>query len=149
MWPEFNSWTRHHMWVEFVVGSRPCSEGFSPGSPVFLPPQKSTLLNSSAVDEEPLHGNATANSHYYYYYYYYYYSSSSSYSTLHLRCSEQLWQNNTFGIAFTEENRWKCMVQGKNCYCATQEQTSCGFFKWMVPYCGTVLKFAVPCQFFF
>ena len=23
---------------EFVVGSRPCSEGFSPGSPVFLPP---------------------------------------------------------------------------------------------------------------
>ena len=29
---------RYHMWVEFVVGSRPCSEGFSPGSPVFLPP---------------------------------------------------------------------------------------------------------------
>ena len=29
---------RDHMWVEFVVGSRPCSEGFSPGSPVFLPP---------------------------------------------------------------------------------------------------------------
>ena len=23
---------------EFVVGSRPCSEGFSQGSPVFLPP---------------------------------------------------------------------------------------------------------------
>ena len=21
-----------HMWVEFVVGSRPCSEGFSPGT---------------------------------------------------------------------------------------------------------------------
>ena len=33
------------MQVEFV-GSRPCSEGFSPGSPVFIPPQKSTLLNS-------------------------------------------------------------------------------------------------------
>ena len=29
---------RNHMWVEFVVGSRPCSEGFSLGSPVFLPP---------------------------------------------------------------------------------------------------------------
>ena len=28
---------------EFVVGSLPCSEGFSPGSPVFLPPQKPTL----------------------------------------------------------------------------------------------------------
>ena len=28
------------MWVEFIVGSRPCSEGFSVGSPVFLPPKK-------------------------------------------------------------------------------------------------------------
>jgi len=33
----------YHMWVEFVVGSRPCSKGFSPGSPVFLPPEKLTL----------------------------------------------------------------------------------------------------------
>ena len=41
--PGFDSRTRRHMWVEFVVGSRPCSEGFSPGSPVFLPPQKPTL----------------------------------------------------------------------------------------------------------
>ena len=32
-----------HMWVEIVVGTRPCSEGFSPGSPVLLPPQKSTI----------------------------------------------------------------------------------------------------------
>ena len=39
MWPGFDSRSRRHMWVEFVVGSRPCSEGFSPGSPVFLPPQ--------------------------------------------------------------------------------------------------------------
>ena len=37
------------MWVEFVVGSRPRSEGFSSGSPVFLPPQKSTLLNSNSI----------------------------------------------------------------------------------------------------
>ncbi len=37
------------MWVEFVVGSRPCSEGFSPGYPVFLPPQQSTLLNSNSI----------------------------------------------------------------------------------------------------
>ena len=48
MWPGFESWTRCHKWVEFVVGSRPCSEGFSPGSPVFLPPQKSTFLNSNS-----------------------------------------------------------------------------------------------------
>ena len=32
-----------HMWVEFVVGSRPCSESFSPGSPVFPSTQKPTL----------------------------------------------------------------------------------------------------------
>ena len=49
MWPGFDSRTRRHMCVEFVVGSRPCSEGFSPGSPVFLPPQKSTLLNSNSI----------------------------------------------------------------------------------------------------
>ena len=36
-------------WVEFVVDSRPCSEGFSPGSPVFFPPQKSTLINSNSI----------------------------------------------------------------------------------------------------
>ena len=47
MCPGFDS--RRHMWVEFVVGSRPCSEGFSPGSPVFLPPQKSTFLNSKSI----------------------------------------------------------------------------------------------------
>ena len=33
------------MCAEFV-GSRPRSEGFSPGSPVFLPPQKPTFPNS-------------------------------------------------------------------------------------------------------
>ena len=31
LWPDrFDSRTWRHMWVEFVVGSRPCSEGFSP-----------------------------------------------------------------------------------------------------------------------
>ena len=48
MWPGFDSRTRHHMWVKFVVGSRPCSEGFSPGTPVFLPPQPtSSNFNST------------------------------------------------------------------------------------------------------
>ena len=37
------------MWVEFVVGSRPCSERFSPGTPVFLSPQKSTFPNSNSA----------------------------------------------------------------------------------------------------
>ena len=49
MCPGFDSRTRRHMWVELVVGSRPSSEGFSPGSPVFLPPQKSTFLNSNSI----------------------------------------------------------------------------------------------------
>ena len=46
MCPGFHSRTRR---IEFVVGSRPCSEGFSPGSPVFLPPQKPTFLNSNSI----------------------------------------------------------------------------------------------------
>ena len=31
MWPRFDSSTRRHIWVEFVVGSRPCSERFFSG----------------------------------------------------------------------------------------------------------------------
>ena len=49
LWPGFDSRTRRHMWVEFVVGSCPCSEGFSSGFPVFLPSQKSTFLNSNSI----------------------------------------------------------------------------------------------------
>ena len=51
MWPGFDSRTRPHMWVEFVLGSRPCSGVFSPGSPVFLPPQKPTfrIINSNST----------------------------------------------------------------------------------------------------
>ena len=39
MWPGLDSPIWRHMWVEFIVGSRPCSDGFYPGSPVFRPPQ--------------------------------------------------------------------------------------------------------------
>ena len=46
MWPGFDSRSRRYMWVEFVVGSRLCSEGFSPGTPVFHPPQKPTPKSS-------------------------------------------------------------------------------------------------------
>ena len=46
MWPRFNSRSRWRMWVEFVVDSCPC-EGFSPGTPVFLLPQKPTFPNSN------------------------------------------------------------------------------------------------------
>ena len=37
------------MWVEFVVGSRTSSMGFSLGSSVFLPPEKSTFPNSNSI----------------------------------------------------------------------------------------------------
>lgn len=41
MWPEYKPWTLRHKWVEwwFVVGCRPCSKDFSPGSPAYLHPQ--------------------------------------------------------------------------------------------------------------
>ena len=35
-----------------ISGSRPCSEGLSPGFPGFLPPQKSTFLNSNSTNRE-------------------------------------------------------------------------------------------------
>ena len=31
MWSGFGSWTWRHMWVEFVISSRPCSERFFSG----------------------------------------------------------------------------------------------------------------------
>ena len=49
MWPRFNSRSWRHMWVKFVIGSCPCSEGFSPGTPVFLLPQKPTFPNSNST----------------------------------------------------------------------------------------------------
>ena len=49
MCPGFDSRTLRHIWIEFVVGSRPRSEDFSPGSPVFLPPQKPTFLNPNSI----------------------------------------------------------------------------------------------------
>ena len=58
---------RCHMWVEFVVGSRPSYEGFSLGSPVILPPQKPTLqipIRSGNIGRRAaLRGIATANSY--------------------------------------------------------------------------------------
>ena len=48
-WAGFESWRRRHMWVEFVVGSLPFSERFSPGTPVFPSPWKPTLPNSKSI----------------------------------------------------------------------------------------------------
>ena len=49
VWPGFDSRTRHHMWVEFVVGSLLAPRGFSPGTSVLPFPQKPTFLNSSSI----------------------------------------------------------------------------------------------------
>ena len=45
MWPGFDYQTQCHMLVDhvFVVGYRHCSKGFSPGTMVFLSPQKPTF----------------------------------------------------------------------------------------------------------
>ena len=37
------------MWAEFVVGSLPCFEWFSSGSPGFPSSQKQTLPNSNSI----------------------------------------------------------------------------------------------------
>ena len=51
MWPVFDSRTRRHMWVEFVVSSRPCSESFFSGTPVF-PPSSKTNISKFQFDLE-------------------------------------------------------------------------------------------------
>ena len=51
MWPGFDSWTRRHMWVEFVVGSLLAPRGFSLGAPVFpFPFLFISIRNSRATD---------------------------------------------------------------------------------------------------
>ena len=64
MWPGFDSRTRRHMWVEFVVGSRPCSERFFSrysGFPLSLKTNISKFkFDLDTVEEEPLSGS-TAN----------------------------------------------------------------------------------------
>ena len=64
MWPGFDSRSRRHMRVQFVVGSHPCSASFSPDFPVFLPPQRTNIskFDLESVDEESLCGGATVNS---------------------------------------------------------------------------------------
>ena len=46
MWSGFDSWTRRHMWVEFVVGSRPCSERFFSGYSGFPLSSKTNISNT-------------------------------------------------------------------------------------------------------
>ena len=65
MCPGFDSWTRRHMWVEFVIGSLLCSERFFSGYSGFPLSSKTNTtkfqFDLETVDEEPPRGNATAN----------------------------------------------------------------------------------------
>ena len=51
MCPGFDSQTRRHMWVEFVVGSLLCSEGFFSGYSGFPLSLKPTFPNSNSILE--------------------------------------------------------------------------------------------------
>ena len=57
--PGFKSRRRRHMWVEFVLGSLPCSQRFFPGYSGPPSTQKPTFPNSNSTrnqaDEEPLY----------------------------------------------------------------------------------------------
>ena len=60
------------MWAEFAVGSRPCCEGFSSGTP----PSTQTNISKfkfdlETVEEEPLCGCATENPIYLFIYLFY------------------------------------------------------------------------------
>jgi len=67
MWPGFKSWRGRHMWVEFVVGSLPCSERFFSGYFGFPLSSKTNISKfqfdqESDTHEEPLCGCATCKS---------------------------------------------------------------------------------------
>ena len=71
MWPGFESRTRRQMWVEFVAGSRPCSERFFSRYSGFPFSSKTNIskfqFDLYTVDEKPPCGCATANSHLFYF----------------------------------------------------------------------------------
>ena len=58
MWPGFKSWRRHHMWVEFVVGSLPCSEKFFSGYYGF-PLSSKTNIFKFQFDQESVRRRTT------------------------------------------------------------------------------------------
>ena len=61
MWPGFDSRTRRQMWVEFVVGSRPCSERFFSGYSGF-PLSSKTNTSKFQIDLE-FEGHRFVNNH--------------------------------------------------------------------------------------
>ena len=66
-WPGYGSQVRRQIWVEFVVGSHPCSERFFSGYSGFPLSSKTNIskfqFDLDTEDEEPPCGCATADSH--------------------------------------------------------------------------------------
>ena len=72
MWPGYDSGTRRHMWVKFVVGSRPCSERFFSGYSGFALSSKTNIskfqFDLDTVEEETP-SRSTANFYLFYFIY--------------------------------------------------------------------------------
>ena len=71
VWSGFKSRRRSHMWVEFVVGSLPCSERFFSGYSGFPLSSKTNIFKfqfdqEPQVDREPLCGCLTYKSLFYF-----------------------------------------------------------------------------------
>ena len=62
MWPGFDSRTQRQMWVEFVVGSRPCSERFFSGYSGF-PLSSKTNISKFQFDLESVLGPRVCQSY--------------------------------------------------------------------------------------
>ena len=60
MWPGFESWRQRHMWVEFVVGSLPCSERFFAGYSGF---PLSLKTNTQIPIRSGTHGHVSTSSY--------------------------------------------------------------------------------------
>ena len=57
MWPGYESWRRHHMWLEFVVGSLFCCKSFFFWVLRFSPLLKKNLPNSNSIWNTQTHFN--------------------------------------------------------------------------------------------
>ena len=56
VWPGFDSRNRRHMWLEFVVGSRSCSEGSSASPSDSLLHKDQHFLNFNSLKNSEDHG---------------------------------------------------------------------------------------------
>ena len=63
MWSGFNSWTWHQMWVEFVVGSHPCSKKFFFSGYSGFPLSSKTNISKFQLTLKSLRGTSQLNTY--------------------------------------------------------------------------------------